>query len=725
MMTLIHTSFQKIESALKQCELTTALELCKEALEEAQASKNEEWLAESFIMFATIWQKKAQYSGKKNYAQTALEYIEKTLVLLPNLKSRSLESDIYNKIAHIYINQQDINKGHKFVEKSLKICEEVGYEQGKYKTYLNLIGLYALQSNFDSALDYAFECYHYANEADDKVLLMQSLHAISSLYITTLQYQKASEYVQQLLILAQLLEDKETIVVALINLSVAYGSTGDYKNCMTHLMDALKQSEAIQYRSNIAKCHGNMGTLYTFLSNNDEALKHYEIVYNDYIDVLDKRDETALLVNLGDLYFNRGELELADTYYSLCLELATQINFNERIAFALVNKSQLANAKKNHEEALKYAFEAQKYYDKIKYESADYHAHLINLSKIFLEQKDFEKAIRYGEDGQKLCIANKDKHHLAEVFDVLSNAHLGLKNFEVALAFRNKYMELKHELLDEQKHYQIIDMQIAYETEKKQNEIEALTKENKYQALLLEKGHQIENQNELLKQANQELKQFTYAASHDLKEPLRMIGSYTTLLEHRLKNSLDDSTKEFMQYISSGVQRMNKLLEDLLKYATLLNNNHQTQSIDLNQVVQDVLDNFQLKIQETHANIEVSELPTIEGYPSQLLQLFQNLISNAIKFKKSDTTPHITISSHEDPNQYIIEIADNGIGIPAEFQKKVFDIFYRLHHRLEYEGTGIGLALCQKIAIKHGGIIWLESEENKGTRFFISLPKIF
>ncbi|MGB0930400.1 MAG: ATP-binding protein [Chitinophagales bacterium] len=724
MTTLTHTSFQKIESALKQCELTTALELCEEILENAKASNNKEWLAQSFIMLATIWQKKAQYSGKKIYAQTALEYVDKASKLLPYIKYSFLESDIYNMIAHIYINQQDMNKGHHFVEKSLEICEKLGYEQGKYKTYMNLIGLYALQSNFDSALDYAFECHQYANEKDDKVLLMQSLHSISSLYITTLQYQKASEYAQQLLILAQLMEDKETIVVALINLSVTYGSTGDYKNCMIYLMDALKQSQAIQYRSNIAKCHGNMGTLYTFLSNNDEALKHYEIVYKDYIDVLDKRDETALLVNLGDLYLNRGELDLADTYYSLCLELATQINFNERIAFALVNKSHLANTRKNHKQALKYAFEAQEYYDKIKYESADYHAHLINLAEIFLEQKDFEKTILYGEAGQKLCILNKDKYHLADIFDILSNAHLGLKNFEVALAFRNKHMELKYELLDEQKHYQIIDIQIAYETEQKQKEIEVLTKENKYQALLLEKRHQIENQNDLLRRANQELQQFTYAASHDLKEPLRMIGSYTTLLEHRLKNQLDDSTKEFMQYISSGVQRMNKLLEDLLKYATLLDNNHRTNSVDLNRVVRDVLDNFQLKIQETNARIEVSQLPTIEGYRSQLLQLFQNLISNAIKFKKSDTTPHITISAHEDPNQYIIEVVDNGIGIPTEFQKKVFNIFYRLHRRQEYEGTGIGLALCQKIAIKHGGIIWMESEENKGTRFFISLPKV-
>ncbi len=719
-----HTSFQKIELALKQCELATAFEVGQKTLEQAKASNDDEWLAEAYLMMANICKKKAQHSGKPSYNEQALFNAMEALKLIPKIHTPTLQADIYTATSHVYINHQDMNKGYELIEKSLTLCEEIEYTKGKYNAYMSLVGLYALQNNFSTALDYAFECYHYANENDDKSLLMRSLHSISSLYIATLQYQDIFEYAKQLLVLAQLLEDKEVTIVALINLSVAFGSTGDYKNCMIHLMDALKKSEAINHRSNIAKCHGNIGTLYTFLSNNEEALKHYEIVYNEYPDVIDKRDETALLVNLGDLYFGRGEFELANTYYTLCLELATLINFNERIAIALVNKSQLANVQKKYEEALKYALQAQEVYDKLNHEAADYHAHLINMAEIFLAQEDFQQAIKYGEKGQKLCLLKNAKHHLAEVYDVLSNAHLGLKNFEVALAFRNKYMELKHELLDEQKYYQIIDMQIAYETEKKEKEIEILVKENKYQALLLEKGNQIESQNELLKQANQELQQFTYAASHDLKEPLRMIGSYTTLLEHRLKDQLNDSTKEFMKYISSGVHRMNKLLEDLLKYATLLNNNHQTDTVNLNHVVQDVLDNFHLKIKETQAQIEVSELPIIQGYPSQLLQLFQNLISNAIKFRKNDTPPQIFITVKEDPNQYVIKIKDNGIGIPAEFQKKVFDIFYRLHHRQEYEGTGIGLALCQKIAIKHGGIIWMESEENVGTQFFISLPKV-
>ncbi|MEZ4883477.1 MAG: ATP-binding protein [Chitinophagales bacterium] len=718
-----HTLFQKITTALKQCDLSKALELGELALENAKAVENHEELAQAYILMVKISQRKGLYSGNHVQIEKALEYANKAYELIPYLDSPFAQADIYNSMAHAYLNNQDISKAYDFVEKSLKLCEENDYTKGKYNAYMIFVGLYGLQNNFSTALDYAFECYHYSNENDDKVLLMRSLHSISSLYIATLQYHDIFEYAKQLLVLAQSLQDKETEMVALINLSVAYGSTGDYKNCMTHLMDALKKSEAIQYRSNIAKCHGNIGTLYTLLSNNEEALKHYEIVYNNYIDAIDKRDETALLINLGDLYFGRGELELADTYYTLCLELSTRINFNERIATSLVNKSQLYNSKGNHDEAYALALQAQQYFDKMSHETADYHAHLINLAEIFLAKQDFEKCIKYGEEGQKLCLSRKDKHHLSQVFDVLSNAYAELKSFETALAFRNKYVELKQELLDEQKYYQIIDMQIAYETEKKEIEIEILTKENQYQALLLEKRKKIEVQNELLKQANQELQQFTYAASHDLKEPLRMIGSYTTLLEHRLKSHLDDSTKEFMGFISSGVNRMNKLLEDLLKYATLLNNNQQEDLVDLNSVVQDVLDNFQLKIQDTNAHIEVVQLPIIKGYYSQLLQLFQNLISNAIKFKKDNVSPHIIISVQEDVRQYIIKVADNGIGIPEEFQKKVFDIFYRLHRQQDYEGTGIGLALCQKIAIKHGGIIWMESEENKGTHFYISFPK--
>ncbi len=718
-----HTSFQEIELALKQCELATALQLGKQTLKNAKIAKDDEWLAQAYAIMATVWQKKGQYSGNKTHTSNALKSIDKAIQLIPKINSLSVQADIYNTASRIYLSRQDLSMGHQFVEEGLRISNEINYENGKYNSYMNLVGLYALQNNFSTALDYAFECYHFANEKEDKNLLARALQSISSLYATTLQYEDIFKYAKQSLRLAQISRDKETEIVALINLSAAYGSTGDYKNCMIHLMDSLKKSEAIKYRSNIAKCHGNIGTLYTYLSNNDEALKHYEIVYNEYIDVIDKRDEVALLVNLGDLYFARKELDFADTYYTLCLEQAIRINFNEIIAIALGNKSKLENKRGNIKEALQYASQAQKYHEKLNFESNNYHAHLLNLAEISLGKKNYEQAIKYGEEGQKLCILRKDNYHLSHMFDVLAKAHEGLKNFETALAFRNKYIKLKQELNNEQKYHYIIDMQIAYETEKKEKEIAQLTKENQLQALLLEKSKQIEVKNELLERANQELQQFTYAASHDLKEPLRMIGSYTTLLERRLKGKLDDSTTEFMHYISSGVLRMNKLLEDLLKYATLLNNNHQQEWVDLNNVVQDVLDNFQLKIQETNAIIEVDKLPTIKGYRSQLLQLFQNLISNAIKFRKSDLVPSITISNQEDPQQYIIVVKDKGIGIPADSQKKVFDIFYRLHRKQDYEGTGIGLALCQKIALKHGGIIWMESKEDIGTSFFISLPK--
>ncbi len=719
-----HTTFQKIDTALEQCDLVTAFEIAETALCEAEEAEDKEWIAEANIRLASVSQKKGEYSGKKVNIRQALEFADTALNLIPYVTSFSTQANIYNNAAHVYLKNRHISRGHQLIEKSLEVCENNNYELGKYESYLNLIGFYANQSNFSTAIDYALECYRYATHNKNRPLLMRILRSISSLYIATLQYQQAFEYAKQLLVLAQMSQAKENEIIALINLSVTYGSTGDYKNCVKYLMDALKKSEAIQFRANIAKCHGNIGTLYTFLNNNDEALKHYEIVYNEYIDVLEKRDETALLLNLGDLYFNRQELELAETYYNLCLELATRLNFTERIATVLVNKSRLATKRKNFEEALQFASKASVCFDEISFEArGDYYAHCLNLADIHLAQKNFEAAIQYGEEAKKLCELKNDRHHLADAFDILSNAQSGLKNFEHALELRNKYMELREDLLDEQKYHHIIGMQISYETEKKEKEIELLTKENQYQALLLEKGKQIEIQNELLKQANQELQQFTYAASHDLKEPLRMIGSYTTLLEHRLNPHLDESTKEFMHYISSGVQRMNKLLEDLLKYATLLNNNHEQESVDLNEVLQDILENFQLKIQETQTTIEVAQLPIIEGFRSQLLQLFQNLISNAIKFRNENIPPKIHINIQLSPKQYIIEVKDNGIGIPHEFQKKVFDIFYRLHQRQRYEGTGIGLALCQKIAIKHGGIIWMESKEGIGSSFFISLPR--
>ncbi|MEZ4883828.1 MAG: ATP-binding protein [Chitinophagales bacterium] len=237
-------------------------------------------------------------------------------------------------------------------------------------------------------------------------------------------------------------------------------------------------------------------------------------------------------------------------------------------------------------------------------------------------------------------------------------------------------------------------------------------------------GKLLEQSNLSLKEVNEDLKQFVYVASHDLKEPLRMINSFTNLLERSAASKLNIEEKEYMAFVTGGVERMNLLLNDLLNYATIdkLNEKEMQEEVDLDDILCIVQQNLRSSIHENEVQIEADALPKVKAPRLFMIQLFQNLLSNAIKFRK-ECTPKIQIHVVENENNYTLSVVDNGIGIEADYTEQVFTIFKRLHSSAEYQGTGIGLAICQKIINKLGGEIWLESVPAQGSTFYFTLPK--
>ncbi|RPI16847.1 MAG: PAS domain S-box protein [Ignavibacteriae bacterium] len=226
---------------------------------------------------------------------------------------------------------------------------------------------------------------------------------------------------------------------------------------------------------------------------------------------------------------------------------------------------------------------------------------------------------------------------------------------------------------------------------------------------------------EKLSISNKELEQFAYVASHDLQEPLRMVASYIQLLQKRYKSKLDADADEFIGYAVDGVVRMKTLINDLLIYSRVNTQELPLEPVDCNKVIETVKHNLKTSITESKAKIISETLPTVYGNTLQLTQLFQNLISNAIKFKR-DISPVVEISSRKTSDEWLFSVSDNGIGIEAEYADKIFVIFQRLHNYNEYPGTGIGLAICKKIVEKLGGHIWLESEIGKGSTFNFTIP---
>lgn len=226
--------------------------------------------------------------------------------------------------------------------------------------------------------------------------------------------------------------------------------------------------------------------------------------------------------------------------------------------------------------------------------------------------------------------------------------------------------------------------------------------------------------NQELARSNAELEQFAYVASHDLQAPLATIASFAQLLEKRYQDRLDSQANKFIGNIVQGCTRMQTLIDDLLEYSRVGRSQKPFQPIDCNQVLEQAIANLQAVIGETKAVINYSELPVVTGDISQLIQLFQNLLGNAIKYRKAASpVVRITVCKHE--NKWLFSVSDNGIGIAEQHQERIFQIFKRLHTQREYSGTGIGLAICQKIVERHGGSIWVESEPGQGSIFHFTI----
>lgn len=259
-----------------------------------------------------------------------------------------------------------------------------------------------------------------------------------------------------------------------------------------------------------------------------------------------------------------------------------------------------------------------------------------------------------------------------------------------------------------------------------------VTKRNRIAAMQRKMSEQLEQRvqrrtaqlaraNEALERSNLDLQQFAYIASHDLQTPLRAIAGFAQFLQADYTERLDATAQDYLERIVRGAARLQELIEDLLQFSRVESNSAPLEPVDLNQVFDEAVEALQMQIETSSAKVSRTELPPVQGDAQQLIHLFQNLIENAIKYRRAEP-PEVRVSAERDDAGWVISVNDNGIGIAPQYRERVFEIFRRLHSAQAYPGTGIGLSLCRRIVNRFGGRIWVDSEEGKGSSFRFTIP---
>ena len=556
--------------------------------------------------------------------------------------------------------------------------------------------------------------------ADLEASLYSSLVRI---YIKQQDYIKSVEYNQIVLQYANAFGDVEKELMALNNMAIIHSLKGEYGEAMEYLFEALDRSKEINFRAQVAKSLINLGSIYAQLFNSQEAIKKYNSVLEEYKDVLEPSTEVILYNNLGNIHFESNEAQIAKNYYTQGIQSAEESNYKEMLAHLNAQMAKCAIEQGELEEAVSYCEIASKLFNEDP-DLSGYQIHLTNLGQIDFQQGKIDSAKWFLSKGLDQATKQGDRNMEIVCFEALSNVYKKEGNYRKAVAYQDQYLENSRDLQLKKQNLQILDLEISQVIKDKQKKIERLIKDNEYKALLLKQSERIAEQNQALKEINEELRQYAYVTSHDLKEPLRMISNFSQLLEKKYKTQLGEESIEYFQYIGEGVNRINTLLEDLLKYTTIGNANVELSQVHLRDVVDIARMHLKLKIEESKTDVQIEAMPIVFSNQSLLIQLVQNLISNAMKFSKPNVAPRIKITSDEDEISYIFSITDNGIGIPQNQLKRIFIIFQRLHPRGTHEGTGIGLAICKKIVKKLGGEIWVKSTVDVGSTFSFSIPKV-
>jgi signal transduction histidine kinase len=589
---------------------------------------------------------------------SALEKIE---ALIAQLDERKKQRD--PGAAHIGIEAYLIAK--KVKDKKLLI--KAGTALTHYYTEIT--------SEFDKAIQYTLEIIE---ELDNE----QDAEAKSEFYRRLgLNYDYIGELIQANQAYdssVRLLEDRKglsetgflTLARSLFNESIIYGDLGLDTLKRDYLHRAFGYFQKANYEPGICRCYISFGVDAYEKKEMAKSISYYEKAIAIAENISDLPPYCIGMGNLGIVYADLGEKEQAIK----CSQKSIERVKNQTNKHFELNIYQMAG-------------------------------------RVYQVVGDYEQANFWFAESERIYTEMGKVLDNFELFKYWAETLNSLGRHEEAYQKLTRFVHQKDELHKLNKQAELSDATLRFQYEEGKKE----------QELLKKKNAQIEEYAHRLEMSNFELNQFAHVASHDLKEPLRMISNYSQLLEKAVRDTLNEDHKDYLFYINDGAKRLMNVIQSLLQLSKI-ESAQKRNLVPMNEVLEEVKKTLQLPIIERNADIKSTSLPNIFGDRIYIAQLLQNLVGNAIKYNTS-ANPKIEISCQDNDTAYVFEVADNGIGIPGQYREKVFIIFQRLHSRNEYDGTGIGLAICKKIVDSMNGKIWIEDSPLGGTKFCISIPK--
>jgi len=591
--------------------------------------------------------------------------------------------------------------------RTFHLAKEINFVEGIIRSGIHLGNLYWFKADFKISLEYFQLALHYNETFKDQLCEGGIQKGIGNYYLRVGFLKEALKHYTNSVNIYKALGDENQCGSLYNNMGIVYKDEGDYEKALSYYLKSLNIKKNSGDFNALANVYLNIGILNDIQKEHENALKYFKKILELPSDKLDDIILASAYNSVGQTYVELGDNINALNYIYKSLNINKKIENKSGMTHSYQEIGRVLEANKeygaatvNYEQALKISREIGSLSD----EANCLHC----LGQLNYQIQNYLTAEQQLKKSYVMSEAMNHKPKLIDIGQLLADLHYKTNRFRESCDYMKQVYKLQVELSDEEKTRILVETKTRFELQQRDLEIEKLSVKQ-----------------EMLLKANQELELFAGKAAHDLKEPLRMMSSFSSLLHRKYGNQLDTSGQEFIGHIHEGAKRMEKLLTDMLTFAKSGADPSQSVEVNLNDILHIVKSNLRLIIEEKNAEIQCDELPMVKAANVAMIQLLQNIIANALKFTKSDIASKINMRYvTRGDNFYQISIADNGIGIPKAQTEKVFIIFQRVHKRGDYEGSGIGLATCKKIVECLGGKIWLESVEGEGTTFHFLLPKI-